>query len=421
MGLAQPLTSAGAASPSAAAHPHAPATTPRAQPLAAPVSHPAPLGHPAPSSPAAPPVLDTSELARVAALTAMGMEGIARLPAVGTLDWCQQAASGLALIHPGGIVATMLVRAAEPTTALPQSAFTLPTHTPSHTPSHTAAHPFPHATQSRAVPIRTPGTHQPIHPNQLHPNQPLAPRPQSALSPLHDDAIHLLAPPLASIPTAQPAPINAGRLRVAGIIAGGVALGGELAAIRQLLPAHATRLAQEIRARVEDLVDRLLPTDTDLAHEFARHAAAAFVPVEPRTEALAAALPLDVGTRDRWIVTILAHPAGALNERDSRVLAAALGGITQVLARKTAVALNNDTDSWLSAREQAVLERLVLGRNVKEIAAEFGRSPHTIHDHVKSLHRKLHATSRGELIATALGLIDRRGRASSRSRGQRTA
>jgi DNA-binding CsgD family transcriptional regulator len=59
--------------------------------------------------------------------------------------------------------------------------------------------------------------------------------------------------------------------------------------------------------------------------------------------------------------------------------------------------------SWLTLREQEVLEQLTLGRSVKEIAQDLGRSPHTVHDHVKSLHRKLAATTRGELIARALG------------------
>lgn len=57
----------------------------------------------------------------------------------------------------------------------------------------------------------------------------------------------------------------------------------------------------------------------------------------------------------------------------------------------------------MTDREQDVLERLILGRSVREIAEELGRSPHTVHDHVKSLHRKLDASSRGELVARALG------------------
>lgn len=57
----------------------------------------------------------------------------------------------------------------------------------------------------------------------------------------------------------------------------------------------------------------------------------------------------------------------------------------------------------LTHREQQVLEHLALGKSVKQIAGDLARSPHTVHDHVKSLHRKLNASSRGELIARALG------------------
>lgn len=58
---------------------------------------------------------------------------------------------------------------------------------------------------------------------------------------------------------------------------------------------------------------------------------------------------------------------------------------------------------WITPKEQDVLDRLILGYSVREIAAELGRSPHTMHDHVKSLHRKLGASNRGDLIARALG------------------
>ena len=61
---------------------------------------------------------------------------------------------------------------------------------------------------------------------------------------------------------------------------------------------------------------------------------------------------------------------------------------------------------WLTARVQLVLEQLTLGKSVREIAEEIGRSPHTVHDQVKSLHRKLNASSRGELGARALGYLD---------------
>lgn len=77
-----------------------------------------------------------------------------------------------------------------------------------------------------------------------------------------------------------------------------------------------------------------------------------------------------------------------------------------LLARRALLAfgLQRSTPmSRLTYREQQVLDHLALGKSVKEIAQDLARSPHTVHDHVKSLHRKLNASSRGELIARALG------------------
>ncbi len=57
----------------------------------------------------------------------------------------------------------------------------------------------------------------------------------------------------------------------------------------------------------------------------------------------------------------------------------------------------------ITEREEMVLKRLLLGQSVREIAEALNRSPHTVHDHAKSLHAKLRANSRGELVARALG------------------
>ncbi|MBO6514537.1 MAG: helix-turn-helix transcriptional regulator [Phycisphaerales bacterium] len=59
--------------------------------------------------------------------------------------------------------------------------------------------------------------------------------------------------------------------------------------------------------------------------------------------------------------------------------------------------------SWLTLREQTILDHLLEGKSVRVIAECIGRSPHTVHDHVKNLHRKLNASSRGQLIARSLG------------------
>jgi DNA-binding CsgD family transcriptional regulator len=59
---------------------------------------------------------------------------------------------------------------------------------------------------------------------------------------------------------------------------------------------------------------------------------------------------------------------------------------------------------WVSPREQQVLDLLTRGCSTKETAERLELSPHTVHDHVKSLHRKLGVSSRGELIARGLGV-----------------
>ncbi|MDX2147053.1 MAG: helix-turn-helix transcriptional regulator [Planctomycetota bacterium] len=79
-----------------------------------------------------------------------------------------------------------------------------------------------------------------------------------------------------------------------------------------------------------------------------------------------------------------------------------------LLARKALAAIGPQRSSrsrWISPREQVVLDQLILGKSVRQIAEELGRSSHTVHDHVKALHRKLNASSRGELISRALGYL----------------
>lgn len=97
---------------------------------------------------------------------------------------------------------------------------------------------------------------------------------------------------------------------------------------------------------------------------------------------------------------------------------AMMRGILRPLAAKASRAFGatpTGPGRALTQREQQVLEQLTLGKSVKQIAADISRSPHTVHDHVKSLHRKLNASSRGELIARALGHIEN----SQRTRGYR--
>lgn len=107
------------------------------------------------------------------------------------------------------------------------------------------------------------------------------------------------------------------------------------------------------------------------------------------------------------LVVFLALPDAATQVAEEIAMAIEAGA--PILGRRAAMALGSHPCSnapWLTAREQEVLEQLILGRSVKQIAGVLGRSPHTVHDHVKSLHRKLNASTRGGLVARALGRPD---------------
>jgi DNA-binding CsgD family transcriptional regulator len=109
-----------------------------------------------------------------------------------------------------------------------------------------------------------------------------------------------------------------------------------------------------------------------------------------------------IGPAGRVFTIEMASSNVALGEPE----AAALEAVLPLLARRAVMAIGtnpSEAAAWLTVREQAILQHLLLGKSVREIAEEIGRSPHTVHDHVKSLHRKLGASSRGELVARALG------------------
>lgn len=98
--------------------------------------------------------------------------------------------------------------------------------------------------------------------------------------------------------------------------------------------------------------------------------------------------------------------------RDTNALrdaASILDALMPILARAASRMLgppDRPGPQWLTAREQYVLHHLLLGKSVVQIARLIDRSPYTVHDHIKSLHRKLGTTSRGHLVARALGNAD---------------
>ncbi len=112
------------------------------------------------------------------------------------------------------------------------------------------------------------------------------------------------------------------------------------------------------------------------------------------TGAIPRTLILEVGIKEQ---SILPESVGLVIE-----------SVLRPLARRAHAAVGagpSDSTMWLTTKEQVILNHLLAGESVREIAGYVGRSMHTVHDHVKSLHRKLGAKTRGELIARALGHI----------------
>lgn len=61
-----------------------------------------------------------------------------------------------------------------------------------------------------------------------------------------------------------------------------------------------------------------------------------------------------------------------------------------------------DRDYGLTAREKEILQRLVDGLTMGQIAGELGLSYHTIDNHLRNIYRKLHVRSRSKAVAKAL-------------------
>lgn len=122
------------------------------------------------------------------------------------------------------------------------------------------------------------------------------------------------------------------------------------------------------------------------------------------TELLVGRIAIEPGDQARVVYIEMGLPRD--QSTFTRVEAILLGSLLESLRARAFAAFgpSRGTDlQRITRREQAVLEQLTLGRTVREIAERLERSPHTVHDHVKALHRKLKANSRGELIARYLG------------------
>lgn len=124
------------------------------------------------------------------------------------------------------------------------------------------------------------------------------------------------------------------------------------------------------------------------------------------TDLLLGVMSMPASTNDRMLIAEIGVRGGeALGDADVEILRAVLPSIANRAMRAFGREVSNPNNR-VTPKEQVILEHLAHGETVKQIATSLGRSPHTVHDHVKSLHRKLNATSRGELVARMLGHID---------------
>lgn len=131
---------------------------------------------------------------------------------------------------------------------------------------------------------------------------------------------------------------------------------------------------------------------------------------EGEMDMLWAMCPLNGRIRGRMLVGYVAADNPPQSNESIRLLLQSCVTLAAKLASNALSCTDSEGNvAWLTPREQDVLERLVEGKSVREISDELERSQHTVHDYVKSLHRKLGATSRGELVAKVLGHVNATG------------
>jgi len=125
------------------------------------------------------------------------------------------------------------------------------------------------------------------------------------------------------------------------------------------------------------------------------------------TELIRCSVPIAESRPERRVTLIVGATEAERADAPARSLL--LTSMLPIIAERAAQAFGRSrpigAGHRLTAREEEVLELLMLGRSIKQIADVLDRSPHTVHDHVKSLHTKLGARSRGELVARGLGHV----------------
>ena len=110
--------------------------------------------------------------------------------------------------------------------------------------------------------------------------------------------------------------------------------------------------------------------------------------------------PLNRGAFWRFLIAIVA--GGQWDDSAVQLIRAVFPPLAKRARRVLEQRLEGHTP-WLTDRDDLVLRMLAAGCSVRDIAQHIGRSPHTVNDQIKSLHKKLGTSSRGALLARAFG------------------
>lgn len=113
---------------------------------------------------------------------------------------------------------------------------------------------------------------------------------------------------------------------------------------------------------------------------------------------LLASTPLGPGESSRLSMVVAAEPEA----QAEAVLSLAMPD----LAARAMVALGPEPGAathWLLPADLALIEALVAGKTIPEIARESGRKEHAVQDAIKAMYRRLGRNRRADLVARAVG------------------
>jgi DNA-binding CsgD family transcriptional regulator len=120
----------------------------------------------------------------------------------------------------------------------------------------------------------------------------------------------------------------------------------------------------------------------------------------PATDGPTPANPASTATPAQWSIVALQMTRSSDSSGSRAELAALLHALHRATVHTGWLDAREEPDrlATLSSGERQTVQLLLTGKSEAAIASMLGRSPHTIHSHVKRVYRKLGVASRAELI-----------------------